>query len=123
MIEISNISATKTLRALNSLFARYRSPQTIMSDNGTQSTSEQFKTMCDEGEIVHIKTAPYHLQWNGQAERFVHTLKRGIKKLKGEKRPSGETLNVVLRAYRTTPNSSLDENTPAKVFLGRKLRT
>ncbi|EYC31699.1 hypothetical protein Y032_0003g1191 [Ancylostoma ceylanicum] len=123
MIEMSNISASKTVKALKSLFARYGLPQTIVSDNGTQFTSEQFKAMCDEGGIVHIKTAPYHPQSNGQAERFVDTLKRGIKKLKGEERPSEETLNVVLQAYRTTPNSSLNERTPAEVFLGRKLRT
>ncbi|KIH59896.1 integrase core domain protein [Ancylostoma duodenale] len=123
MIEMSNISATKTVKALKSLFARFGLPQTIVSDNGTQFASEQFKTMYDEGGIVHIKTAPYHPQSNGQAERFVDTLKRGIKKLKGEERPSEETLNVVLQAYRMTPNSSLNEKTPAEVFLGRKLRT
>ncbi|KIH64332.1 integrase core domain protein [Ancylostoma duodenale] len=123
MIEMSNSSATKTVKALKSLFARYGLPQTIVSDNGTQFTSEQFKAMCDEGGIVHIKTAPYHPQSNGQAQRFVDTLKRGIKKLKGEERPTEETLNVVLQAYRMTPNSSLNEKIPAEVFLGRKLRT
>ncbi|EYC07814.1 hypothetical protein Y032_0068g142 [Ancylostoma ceylanicum] len=122
MIEMSNISASKTMKALKSLFARYGLPQTIVSDNGTKFTSEQFKAMCDEGGIVHIKTAPYRPQSNGLAERFVDTLKRGIKKLKGEERPSEETLNVVLQAYRTTPNSSLNERTPAEVLLGRKLR-
>ncbi|EYC13949.1 hypothetical protein Y032_0042g619 [Ancylostoma ceylanicum] len=123
MIEMSNISASKTVKALKSLFARYGLQQTIVSDNGTQFTSEQFKTMCDEGGIVHIKTAPYHPQSNGQTERFVDTVKRGIKKLKGEERPSEETLNAVLQAYRTTPNPRLNEKTPAEVFLGRKLRT
>ncbi|KIH67346.1 integrase core domain protein [Ancylostoma duodenale] len=123
MIEMSNISATKTVKALKSLFARYGSPQTIVSDNGTQFTSEQFKAMCDERGIVHIKIAPCHPQSNGQAERFVDTLKRGLKKLKGEERPSDETLNVVLQAYSITPNSSLNEKSPAELFLGRKLRT
>ncbi|EYB94823.1 hypothetical protein Y032_0167g141 [Ancylostoma ceylanicum] len=84
MIEMSNISASRTVKALKSLFAREGLPQTIVSDNGTQFTSEQFKAMCDEGGIVRIKTAPYHPQSNGQAERFVDTLKRGIKKLLGK---------------------------------------
>ncbi|KAK6033049.1 hypothetical protein OSTOST_00748 [Ostertagia ostertagi] len=37
--------------------------------------------------------------------------------------PSEETLNVILQAYRTTPNDNLNNRTPAEVFLGRKLRT
>ncbi|EYC10722.1 hypothetical protein Y032_0054g2515 [Ancylostoma ceylanicum] len=78
MIDMSTISATKTVKALKSLFARYGLPQTIVSDNGTQFTSEQFKEMCNKGGIVHIKTAPYHPQSNGQAERFVDALKRGV---------------------------------------------
>ncbi|KIH62534.1 integrase core domain protein [Ancylostoma duodenale] len=123
MIEMCNILATKTVKALKSLFTRYGLPQTIVSDNGTQFTSEQFKAMCDEGGIVHVKIAPYHPQSNGQAERFVDTLKRGIKKLEEEERPTEETLNVVLQAYRMTPNSCLNEKTPAELFLGRKLRT
>ncbi|EYB86890.1 hypothetical protein Y032_0272g957 [Ancylostoma ceylanicum] len=98
MIEMSDISATKTVKALKSLFARYELPQTIVSENGTQFTSDQFKAMCDEGGIVHIKTAPYHNKSTGQAERFVDTLKPGIRKLKREERLSEETLNVVLQA-------------------------
>ena len=58
MIEMSNISASKTVKALKNLFAKYGLPQTIVSDNGTQFTSDLFKKMCDEGGITHIRTAP-----------------------------------------------------------------
>ncbi|EPB73584.1 zinc knuckle [Ancylostoma ceylanicum] len=64
---------------------------------------------------------------NGQAERFVDILKRGIKKLKGEGsptlRPNSDCLYTVLLAYRTTPNAALQGKSPAEVFLGRRLRT
>ncbi|XGW15782.1 hypothetical protein V3C99_001323, partial [Haemonchus contortus] len=123
IIEMTSISASQTVKELKKMFARYGIPQTIVSDNGTQFTSEQFRMMCEEGGITHVKIAPYHPQSNGQAERFVDTLKRGIKKLKGEEKPSEETLNVILQAYRTTPNDCLNNSTPAEVFLGRKLRT
>ncbi|PIO55262.1 hypothetical protein TELCIR_23353 [Teladorsagia circumcincta] len=76
-----------------------------------------------EGKTEHLRTAPYHPQSNGLAERFVDTLKRGIKKLKREEKPSEATLNVILQAYRSTPNESLSNRTPAEVFLGRKLQT
>ncbi|PIO53906.1 integrase core domain protein, partial [Teladorsagia circumcincta] len=123
IIEMTSISASQTVKELKKMFARYGIPQTIVSDNGTQFTSEQFKMMCEEGGITHVRTAPYHPQSNGQAERFVDTLKRGIKKLKREEKPSEETLNVILQAYRSTPNDCLNNKTPAEVFLGRRLRT
>ncbi|PIO60095.1 integrase core domain protein [Teladorsagia circumcincta] len=97
IVEMTSISASQTVKELKKMFARYGIPQTIVSDNGTQFTSEQFKMMCDEGGITH--------------------------KLEGKEKPSEETLNVIRQAYRSTPNDCLNNKTPAEVFLGRKLRT
>ncbi|XGW34117.1 hypothetical protein V3C99_018143 [Haemonchus contortus] len=104
IIEMTSISAGQTVKGLKKIFARYGIPQTIVSDNGTQFTSEQFKMMCEEGGITHVRTAPYHPQSNGQAERFVDQ-ERGIKKLKGEEKPSEETLNVCTYSVSSPDNS------------------
>ncbi|PIO53640.1 hypothetical protein TELCIR_25018, partial [Teladorsagia circumcincta] len=53
IIEMTSISASQTVKELKKMFARYGIPQTIVSDNGTQFTSEQFKMMCEEGGITH----------------------------------------------------------------------
>ncbi|EYB88486.1 hypothetical protein Y032_0246g38 [Ancylostoma ceylanicum] len=83
--------------------------------------------MCEERGVIHVRTPPYHPQSNGQAERFVDILKRGIKKLKGKGsptlRPNSDCLDTILFAYRTTPNAALQGECPAEVFLGRRLRT
>lgn len=98
-------------------------PETIVSDNGTQFTSEEFRQMCEQNGIQHIRSAPYHPQSNGRAERFVDTLKRGLRKVKGEGGSSEDHLNTFLLAYRSTPSSSLENKSPDELFLGRKLRT
>ncbi|XP_065079446.1 uncharacterized protein K02A2.6-like [Ochlerotatus camptorhynchus] len=62
---------------------------------------------------------------NGQAERFIDSLKRGLKKLaKGEGSPTLEHLQTFLSVYRSIPNRNTPQSTsPAEAFLGRPVRT
>ena len=63
------------IRFLHELFARFGIPDIIALDNGTQFLAKEFKHFCKSFLFVHISTAPYHLQSNGQAIRFEDTLK------------------------------------------------
>ncbi|XP_055605434.1 uncharacterized protein K02A2.6-like [Uranotaenia lowii] len=79
-------STSAVIEFLEELFARFENPSTIISDNGSQFTSEQFLSFCASNGIQHLRSAPYHPQSNGQAERFVDTLKRSMLKInEGEK--------------------------------------
>ncbi|XP_062541355.1 LOW QUALITY PROTEIN: uncharacterized protein K02A2.6-like [Armigeres subalbatus] len=103
---------------LDELFSRFGVPTTVVSDNGSQFTSELFAVFCKANGIQHLKTAPYHPQSNGQAERFVDTLKRSLLKInEGEKITN--TLQVFLQTYRSTPSRTLDGRSPAELMLGR----
>lgn len=107
---------------LDELFSRFGVPSTVVSDNGSQFTSEQFAAFCKSNGIQHLRTAPYHPQSNGQAERFVDTLKRSLLKInEGEK--IAKTLQVFLQTYRSTPSRILQGKSPAELILGRKMRT
>ncbi|XP_062711752.1 uncharacterized protein K02A2.6-like [Aedes albopictus] len=118
-------TTSATLDILQEIFARFGNPRTLVSDNGTQFVSARFKQFCDENGITHLTIAPYHPQSNGQAERFVDTLKRGLRKLReGGKTTTFQHLQTFLSVYRSTPNRSAPNGkSPAELFLGRTVST
>uniref|UniRef100_A0A8R1IPR0 Integrase catalytic domain-containing protein n=1 Tax=Caenorhabditis japonica TaxID=281687 RepID=A0A8R1IPR0_CAEJA len=120
---VKSISSVSTVRTLKNIFSTHGYPETLVSDNGTQFVSREFASMCEEYGIEHIRSPAFHPQSNGQAERFVDTLKRGLKKLKGEGSVDTEIMSKFLLYYRSTPSNALGGLTPAEVHLGRRLRT
>ena len=105
------------------MFAAYGIPTTIVSDNGTNFSSAEFRNFLQmSGVKYHKQTAPYHPETNGQAERSVQTVKRALKAMGSTKSNVHRNLNEFLRQYRNAPHSTTTES-PATLFLGRLLRT
>ncbi|XP_058817321.1 uncharacterized protein K02A2.6-like [Topomyia yanbarensis] len=118
------ISALATIAILRGLFARLGMPTLVVNDNGTQFTSAEFVEFCAMNSIQHVTTAPYHPQSNGQAERFVDTFKRAIKKIREGRDTKNAALDTFLLTYRSTLNRSAPEGkSPSEVMFSRKLRT
>ncbi|XP_055604793.1 uncharacterized protein K02A2.6-like [Uranotaenia lowii] len=91
---------------------------------GTQFTSEQFQRFCETNSITHLRTAPFHPQSNGLAERFVDTFKRSLKKISAGGEALDEAIDTFLLCYRSTPcRSAPGGKSPAEVLLGRPIRT
>ena len=61
------------------MFTRYGILQQLVSDNGTQLTSEEFCKIMKANSINYTLVAPYHPRSNGQTERFVKTFKQFFK--------------------------------------------
>ena len=72
-----------TIGFLHELFARFSVVDCVVSDNGSQFSSIEFKEFCEIFQIKQITTPQYHSRLNGHAERFVDTLKRALKKASG----------------------------------------
>lgn len=120
IIKMQSTTAEKTILALEGLCSTWGAPETIVSDNGTQFTSLDFKLFCELNGITHLTSSPYFPMSNGQAERFVDTLKRSLRKME-EESSSDNNLRRMLAMYRSTPLAN--GKTPAELFIGRPLRT
>ncbi|CAF0711795.1 unnamed protein product [Adineta steineri] len=117
------ITTTATIETLYSLFSRYGLCEEIVSDNGTQFTSKEFSDFCARHGIRHLRTSPGHPQSNGQAERYVDTVKSAIKK--GISGGGGDLKQVLIKflfSYRSTPHATTNIS-PAELFMKRQLRT
>ena len=123
-LEIECMSRTKssdTIRVLRNWFSRFGVPVQLVSDNGPQFISYEFKLFLKTNGIKHIKSSAYHPCSNGGAERFEQTVKRGLKACYIEKGDHDKKLTNFLFGYRNTP-SSVTGRTPSELFLGRRLR-
>ncbi|XP_062704527.1 uncharacterized protein K02A2.6-like [Aedes albopictus] len=118
-----SMTAKATIKHLKQMFATFGIPETVVSDNGTQFTSFEFQKFCESLGIHHIRTAPYHPQSNGLAERFVDTVKRSVKKICSGGESLEDSLQTFLTVYRSTPTPDLGGQSPAERMLGRSMRS
>lgn len=119
--EIALLAANTTSRSvithMKSIGARHGIPRTLVTDNGPQFASEEFKVFTSTYGIEHKFSSPYHPKANGQAEKGVGIVKNLLRKSLETK----EDPYLALLAYRSTP---LDcGKSPAELCMNRQLRT
>jgi hypothetical protein len=78
--QTASTSTKATIDLLEEDFAHFGYPHTLVTDNATTFTSEEFQEWCKSKGIVHLTGAPYHPATNGAAERLVQTFKSALKK-------------------------------------------
>nr|XP_025877577.1 uncharacterized protein K02A2.6-like [Oryza sativa Japonica Group] len=111
IVKINKHSALKFIRGITS---RFGVPNRIITDNGTQFTSELFGDYCNDMGIKLCFASPAHPKSNGQVERANAEILKGLKtkmynvlKKHGDSRL--EELPTVLWANRTTPSRATGE--------------
>ncbi|XP_055356704.1 uncharacterized protein K02A2.6-like [Paramacrobiotus metropolitanus] len=122
VVSMRHATTDAVIEALLDMFSHYGPCTEIVSDNGTQFTSEQFSEFCQQYGIRHFRTPPGHPQSNGQAERYVQTVKDGVSKLMADQKRLPVALREFLWRYRNAPHATTGK-TPAELFLGRKMRS
>ncbi|GFX50237.1 retrovirus-related Pol polyprotein from transposon opus [Trichonephila clavipes] len=102
--------------------SRFEAPIKLISDNGPQFISDIFENLSERLGIRHMKTVVYRPQAN-RTERVNHDLVQMIANYVNEQHDTWDQfLSKFAYAIRTAVNESTGE-TPAKLFLGRKLIT
>ena len=84
-----------------------RLPHSIVSDNGSCFTSDEFEQFCRANGIKYVRCSPYHPSSNGAAERAVQIVKFYLLKTKGNLE---DTLYTLLARYRVTPRVQQEEH-------------
>lgn len=112
----------KTIECLRDCFARFGLPIMLVSDNGPQFTSYEFQSFMTNNGIKHKTTAPFKPSSNGQAERYVYTLKQSLRAMNEYAGSVKQKLSTFLMQYRKAPNITTLQS-PAMLLIKREIRT
>ena len=110
---LTQTTSAGVIQALKDIFSIHGIPDLVVSDNGPQFASQEFREFGVSYNFNHVTSSPHYPAANGEAERTVRTVKEMLKK-------NTDHYSALL-TYRTTPLQN--GLSPAELLMGRKLRT
>ena len=113
VMHLPDMTSKTVILKLKVLFGRYGIPYELVTDGGTQFTSNEFKEFSSAYSFRHSVSSPTYARANGEAEAYVKIAKKCLK-------TDDPALSLLL--YRSTPHQSTNRS-PASLFLGRQIRT
>ena len=121
-VPLKDITSISVAEALLTIFSRVGIPQEILSDRGTQFTSQMMGELHRLLGVKPLFTTPYHPSANGRIERFHATLKASLRKLCADKpREWHRYLPATLFAMREMPSDRTGFSA-FELLYGRSLR-
>ena len=113
-MHVTTQDGTSPVNFIKSIVFRFGVPNNIITDNGTNFTSNEFKEYCQEMGIKISYASVAHPQTNRQVEKANGLVTAGLKKrllapLDRAKRACVDELPSALWSLRTTPNNSTQE--------------
>ena len=115
---LQDLHAETVIHKLKKNFARHGIPEEVITDSGTQFTSDCFKRFAVKWGFHHVTSSPGNHRANGAAEAAVKTVKRLFKRCKA----AGEDPFLGILNQRNTPTEGTDTSPVQKMF-GRRTRT
>ena len=120
-IPVENQEASTVAKAfVTKIVVEYGIPERILTDQGTNFTSEMFKNTCKLLKIEKIQTTAYHPESNGALERSHRTLAEYLRHYINEEQTDwDEWLPYAMFAYNTTPHTATGF-TPFELVYGHR---
>lgn len=112
---------TRVINECRKLFARFGLPKHIVTDNGRQFTSTEFRDFTKRNGIKQSFTAPHHPATNGAAEKF-ETFKDKVGKIVKSGKTLEYAVELFLFDYRETEHCTTGRS-PAWMAMKREMRT
>jgi transposase InsO family protein len=111
---VTTQDSTTTINFIKSIVFRFGVQHSIITDNGTNFTSKEFRNYCESMGIKLNFASVAHPQTNGQLKKTNGLICSGINKrllepLKKSKHAWVDELPSVLWSLRTTPNAATQE--------------
>lgn len=128
VFKTKTITADFTIRKLREVFACFGLPEVLVSDAGTQFTSNISREFMANNGIHFTVISPGHPASNGAAENAVKSFKKGLRAAMGTAKASNLSVDVdeIMQRYlfdfRNSIHCSTQEK-PSRVMLGREVRT
>ena len=121
VLATQQVTSRTIIKWLHEQFSRFGNPDRLLSDNGPQFVSEEFEEFLRNRDIQHLRTPIYNPESNGKTERFNRFLKYGLQAYSESTTEWKTAIEELLAHYRaTSPKPGLES--PAEIFLGRKIR-
>lgn len=103
VVFMKRTDAKSVIAALKQIFDEYGDPGLIVSDNGPPFDSRELTEFCESLDVKLVHSPPYNPPSNGEAERWVQTVKDMMKK--NMSKYDENILGSILRTLRNTPTT------------------
>ncbi len=120
-LPLRRIDTETVADALIQFFARFGLPKELLSDRGSNFTSQLMKEVNKRLGITQIFASPYHPETNGMLERWHSTLKAMMRKSGKGRKEWDLLLPMLLFAYRDATHEATGFS-PFELLFGRQVR-
>ena len=112
LVKLTSPTSQNVVNVLKAVFARHSIPSQLRTDNGPQFASAEMESFSKAYGFEHTTSSPHYPQSNGQVDWTVQTVKD----------LQSDDMYLALPVYRSMPLQRCNRS-PAKLCMGRKLRT